>query len=135
VAVTEPAGVLVVCIDDDASVLSGVARVVRRPGLEVRTSHDPDEVLGWVANEIVAVLITDYEMPRMNGVVLATRVRELRPQTVCILLSGVVSSPIVGLEVEIFRFLGKPFDVRELRAAVAAACDHHDDLVLRAATT
>ena len=124
-----------VCIDDDASVLSGVARVVRKPGIEGRTSHDPEEVLAWVTSEVVAVLITDYEMPLMNGIVLATRARQIRPQTVCILLSGVVSSPIVGLDVEIFRFLGKPFDVRELRAAVAAACDHHDDLVLLAATS
>lgn len=123
---------IIVCIDDDPIVLGGVARVLRRPGLEVRASADPTEVLTWIRTEDVAVLVSDYEMPLLTGAQLAGRARFLRPETVRILLTGVrtLDVAIDGInQGEIFRFISKPFEVSELRTAVDDAIERHEELV------
>ncbi len=124
--------VLIVCIDDDEAMLGAVARTLRRePSFDVRTSEDPIEVLSWIANEPVAVLVSDYDMPSMTGAQLAAKAKVLRPETVRILLTGqrTLETAIDGInQGEIFRFINKPFDAGLLRKAVLEAVERHHEL-------
>jgi DNA-binding NtrC family response regulator len=122
---------VVVCVDDDPSVLSALARSLRRDDLEIRTTESPTDVLIWIANDDVAVLISDYEMPEMTGAQLAGQAKRLRPETVRILLTGqrTLETAIDGInQGEIFRFVAKPFERDELRAIVDAAVERHREL-------
>jgi two-component system, probable response regulator PhcQ len=123
---------LVVCVDDDDAMLAAIARSLRRElTFEVRSSTDPHEVLGWIAREQVAVLVSDYEMPEMTGAQLAGQARRIRPETVRILLTGrrSLETAIDGIhQGEIFRFINKPFEDRALRAAVLEAVQRHEEL-------
>jgi DNA-binding NtrC family response regulator len=113
---------LIVCVDDDESMLAAVSRTLRRePTFEVRSTSSAAEVLDWIHNEQVAVLVSDYEMPEMTGAQLAGIAKRLRPETVRILLTGrrTLDTAIDGInQGEIFRFLGKPFEDKLLRQAV-----------------
>ncbi len=124
---------LVVCVDDDEQMVTSVARSLRRePTLEIRTTLDPDEVLEWIVKEDVAVLVSDYEMPKMTGAQLAGKARRLRPETVRILLTGMRSleTAIDGInQGEIFRFINKPFQDKVLHAAVLEAAARHEELL------
>lgn len=89
-------------------------------------------MLRWIADEDVSVLVSDYDMPEMNGAQLAGEARRLRPETVRILLTGhrTLETAIDGInQGEIFRFIGKPFDNDQLRGAVLEAVKRHDELV------
>ncbi len=123
---------LIVCVDDDDGILGAVGRCLRRePSFEVRTTMSPQQVLEWVATEDVAVLVSDYEMPEMTGAQLAGQVKRIRPETVRILLTGrrTLDTAIDGInQGEIFRFIGKPFEDRQLRQAVIEAAQRHDEL-------
>jgi DNA-binding NtrC family response regulator len=123
---------LVVCVDDDEAILAAVGRSLRRePSFEVRTTMDIQQVLEWVHREDVAVLVSDYEMPEITGAQLAGIVRNIRPETVRILLTGrrTLDTAIDGInQGEIFRFIGKPFEDKLLRAAVLEAAKRHDEL-------
>ncbi|HEV7559119.1 MAG TPA: response regulator [Kofleriaceae bacterium] len=123
---------LIVCVDDDPSVLTTVARCLRREQLDVRTTESPLEALRWIAADDIAVVVCDYEMPTMTGAQLAGKARMLRPETVRILLTGrnTVETAVDGInQGEIFRFIAKPFDFEELRACVLAAVERHVELV------
>jgi DNA-binding NtrC family response regulator len=124
---------LVVCVDDDEEMVMSVARSLRRePSLEIRTTLDPAQVLEWIAKEDVAVLVSDYEMPTMTGAQLAGRARRLRPETVRILLTGMRSleTAIDGIhQGEIFRFINKPFQDKQLHQAVLEAAARHEELL------
>jgi DNA-binding NtrC family response regulator len=124
---------LVVCVDDDEQMVMSVARSLRRePSLEIRTTLDPDEVLEWLAKEEVAVLVSDYEMPKMTGAQLAGKARRVRPETVRILLTGMRSleTAIDGInQGEIFRFINKPFVDKVLHAAVLDGVQRHEELL------
>jgi DNA-binding NtrC family response regulator len=123
---------LVVCVDDDEALLTAVGRTLsREPGLLVRKSTDPKQALDWIRNDDVAVLVSDYEMPEMTGAQLAAQARRFRPETVRILLTGrqTLETAIDGIhQGEIFRFIGKPFEDKQLRAAVLEGVKRHQEL-------
>ena len=124
---------LIVCVDDDEAMLSAVGRSLRRePSFEVRTSLDPQQILEWIQNEPVAVLVSDYEMPDMTGAQLAGIAKRIRPETVRILLTGrrTLDTAVDGInQGEIFKFLSKPFEDRQLRQTVLEAVQRNADLV------
>jgi DNA-binding NtrC family response regulator len=124
---------LVVCVDDDEAILGAVGRCLRREGAwDVRVSTSPREVLGWISNEQVAVLVSDYEMPEMTGAQLAALAKRIRPETVRVLLTGrrTLETAIDGIhQGEIFRFVGKPFEDRALRQIVEEAVERHQELL------
>ena len=62
-------------------------------------------------------MITDFAMPGMNGVELATRARELRPHLPILLASGYAELPS-GTEMNLPR-LGKPFLQQDLKAELS----------------
>lgn len=127
-----PGRPIVVCVDDDEAMLATVARCLRREPIEVRPTLSAVEALSWIGSGDIAVLVSDYDMPEMTGAQLAGHARRVRPETVRILLTGQRSleTAIDGInQGEIFRFLNKPFDNEQLRAAVAAGIARHRELV------
>src|SRR5207253_313149 len=63
----------------------------------------------------------------MSGLELIPRVRELSPDTVVIMISGVqtVESAIDALRAGAFDYVMKPFDLHHVEAAVSRALEHH----------
>jgi len=124
---------LIVCVDDDPAVLATVRRCLTREGAwEVRASTDIDEILRWIDQDPVSVLVADYEMPQMTGARLAARTKQIRPETVRILLTGVRSldAAIEGInQGEVFRFIQKPFEDQALRGVVRDAVRQNEELL------
>lgn len=123
---------LVVCVDDDEAMLNTVVRCLKREQIEIRSTLSASEALGWIAAEDIAVLVSDYDMPEMTGAQLAGHARRVRPETVRILLTGkrTLETAIDGInQGEIFKFLNKPFDSEQLRAAVRSAVQRNRELI------
>ncbi len=124
---------LVVCVDDDPDVLAAIGRTLRPLPVDVITTLVPQEALDLVALRDVAVLISDYEMPAMNGVDLVAAARRIRPETVRILVTGhkTFDTAVEGInQGEVFRYLGKPFVPVQLRQNVTDAIAKHRELAL-----
>lgn len=122
---------LIVCIDDDPDMLASVVRSIKSLPVEVLSTSEPQEALDWVAIRDVAVLVSDYDMPLMNGVELTGTAKLIRPETVRILLTGkrTFDAAVEGINRgEVFRYLNKPFEPAQLRATVNAAIDRHHQL-------
>jgi len=124
---------VVVCVDDDEAMLGTVSRCLRREvGLDIRTTLSASEALAWIAQDDIAVLVSDYEMPEMTGAQLAGHARRVRPETVRILLTGMrtLETAVDGInQGEIFRFLNKPFENEVLRSAVLAGVERNRELL------
>ncbi|MCX5742473.1 MAG: response regulator [Proteobacteria bacterium] len=126
----------IVCVDDDPDMLAAVVRALRPVGYEILQTSNPVEALDLVALRDVAVLVSDYEMPEMNGVDLAAAARRVRPETVRVLMTGRKSldTAVDGInQGEIFRYVQKPFELRTLRKAVEDAVERHVALLASAA--
>ena len=58
----------VLVIDDDEDILRSLAREFAQEKCQVLTTTNPDMALSWMAQHPIAVVVSDYRMPRMNGV-------------------------------------------------------------------
>jgi response regulator RpfG family c-di-GMP phosphodiesterase len=122
---------LIVCVDDDRDVLLAITRTLRTLPVDVVATDSPRDALDMVALKDVAVIISDYEMPTMNGVELVAAAKRLRPETVRMLVTGhrTYDTAVDGInQGEVFRYIGKPFMPVELRAAVTEAVAKHQEL-------
>jgi two-component system cell cycle response regulator CpdR len=79
----------VLVVDDEPSVLEVVADMLADLGCNVVTAHDPVEALAKLeADQRIAILITDINMPKMSGYDLAEQAKRMREDIGVILLSG-----------------------------------------------
>jgi PAS domain S-box-containing protein len=79
-------------VDDDPSLASLVKVYLERDESDidcsVRTETDPSEALDRIRSEPIDVVISDYNMPKLNGIELLTAVREEYPELPVLLFSG-----------------------------------------------
>jgi putative nucleotidyltransferase with HDIG domain len=94
----------------------------------IESTTDPVDAVVRVGQRRYAVVVTDYRMADLNGIELCERVRSRSPDTVCVLVSGHadVQTALAAINrAQIFRFLTKPWERGELRAAVQQALEQH----------
>ena len=108
---TEPT---VVLVDDEEMVLTSLnAYLTLETDYNVESFTDVDEALVFVKEKPVDVIISDYLMPRMNGIQFLGQAKELQPETSRILLTGHADkqSAIEAInEVGLFQYIEKPWD-------------------------
>ncbi|MEI8255442.1 MAG: serine/threonine-protein kinase [Deltaproteobacteria bacterium] len=70
----------ILVVDDEPEVLQALGMLVREgaPGIQVRTASDGEEALVLVRQRMPDVLVTDLDMPRMNGIELCMHLRGMR---------------------------------------------------------
>ena len=80
---------LVLVVDDDPDVLDVVSEMLQDLGCEVLCANSGSDALEKLSgNERVSILITDINMPGMDGHELAERARRIRPELKVLQLSG-----------------------------------------------
>ncbi len=84
---------------------------------------DPEEALHALLMDPFDVVVSDMEMPGMDGAELLTRVRELTPSSVRIVLGELAEQErILRAVTSAHQFLAKPCSAVQLREAVTSAC-------------
>ncbi|WP_036176045.1 EAL domain-containing protein [Massilia sp. 9096] len=111
-------------VDDDVNVLSALHRLFRRDNYRVLTAATPAEGFEQLALHHVQVILCDQRMPMMNGIEFLSRVKEMYPDTMRIILSGYAGVDTVLDSINrgaIYRFYTKPWNDKELRDNVRLA--------------
>ena len=133
----------VLIVDDDANILNALARLFLDHDMRILRAGNGEEALGIVRREPVAVVVSDNLMPGMRGVELLSRVRDLSPDTVRVLLTGDADLPTAIEAVhrgEVFRFHMKPWVDEEIvrtveegmgRYQMVRSLRHGDEAALR----
>jgi serine/threonine-protein kinase len=110
-------------VDDEARILTALKSVFG-PHYEVFTTVNGREGLDFLEKNQVEVIVSDQRMPEMLGVELLREAKQIAPQTVRILLTGYSDlASIVGSinDGEIYRFISKPWDNKDIQRIVAEA--------------
>ena len=112
----------IVLADDEPTVRLILCRMLAAvaPGYELVAVGTGYDALAAVATRPVALLITDYNMPGMNGVELTQHVKATAPATRIVLLTAYVSAELEQLSkaAGVDHFLAKPFSFDQLAAIV-----------------
>lgn len=115
----------ILIVDDDALVRNALARSLRGyTAFEVDAVGSSHEAFEKIAAREYAVVISDYKMPKIDGVELLTWVAESFPQIRRILLTGhaELQATIAAVnEAGVYRIIQKPWNDADLRLVVAQA--------------
>jgi diguanylate cyclase (GGDEF)-like protein len=111
-------------VEDEPTQLLLTQRMLRRGGYEVETASDGATALAKLATGRFQFLVTDWEMPGMDGPTLCRKVRATRlpGYLYILLLTGQIAthSVVIGLEAGADDYVRKPADEAELLARLAA---------------
>jgi chemosensory pili system protein ChpA (sensor histidine kinase/response regulator) len=122
-AAADPAAPLVLVVDDSLTVRRATRRLLEREGCRVALAKDGIEALQRLEEETPALLLTDLEMPRLDGFDLLRRLRaDPRWQALPVI---VITSRLavrhreLAASLGVEHYLGKPYAQDELLALVA----------------
>jgi response regulator RpfG family c-di-GMP phosphodiesterase len=116
-----------VLIADDEPEIRDVLSDLLSPIYDCTPVGSAEDALERLREGDYDLVISDIMMGGMSGLELIPRVRELSPDTVVIMISGVqtVESAINALRAGAFDYVMKPFDLHHVEAAVSRALEHH----------
>ena len=112
----------IMIVDDEDYILKALNRIFRtQEDWEVETYVDPFEALRRARTTIFDAVITDFRMPEMDGIELLRTLREIQPDTIRILLTGVIDIDTLMSAINqasAFRFVPKPWEDEQLLESV-----------------
>src|SRR5919206_1184428 len=116
-----------VLVADDEPEIRHVLADLLSPLYECEAVGSAEEALERLNAGTYDLVISDIMMGGMSGLELIPYVKELAPDTVVIMISGVqtVESAINALRAGAFDYVMKPFDLHHVEAAVSRALEHH----------
>lgn len=114
----------ILIVDDEPSVLQGYQRLFRNEFRIDTAVGARGALIQITANGPYAVVVSDLQMPGMDGAQFLSKVKDMAPDTIRILLTGqagIETALHAVNEGSIFRFLTKPCDKETLARALDAA--------------
>jgi two-component system cell cycle response regulator CpdR len=115
----------VLIVDDEDSMRLLVARAIAMDGHNITTASDGAEALEILGNTDGAfdLLLTDIQMPVMDGIALALTAARDFPELTILLMTGYAEQRerASGLNAIAHDVISKPFSVADIRTAVADA--------------
>ena len=112
-------------VDDDASVLKSLGRLLRAAGFSVRTFPSSQEFLLQHDPEAPGCVVLDLSMPGLNGLQLQQALARFDAPCPVIFITGYgdVPASVRAMKAGAVDFLLKPFDQAQLLSAVRAAIE------------
>ena len=116
-------GAAILVVDDDATILSFLQRALVAPGVRVTVASNGVSALAELEAHDFDVLVSDIQMPGMNGIKLLHAVREHDLDLPVILMTGSpdLKTAAAAVEYGAFQYLIKPVEIERMRAVVGRA--------------
>lgn len=120
-------GVAILLVDDDAIVADALGAVLERAGAEIVVATDPRDAAEALRDDpdAFSLLITDFDMPHLDGAALARLSRALNPRRPILLLTALADVQArPGVAARVFdAVLSKPIAPQALVGAIAKLLD------------
>ncbi len=112
----------ILLIEDDASLRETIVQMLEKAGYGTLACADGDEGLYYMEQNTCDVVVLDRMLPGLDGLAVLRHARAQKIATPVLMLTALdaIGDRLDGLETGADDYLGKPFDMRELLARVAA---------------
>lgn len=115
-------GQRVLIVDDDQDSRGVLSLLLAQAGFNVYETCDGIEAIGEMQKRRFEVVITDYRMPRLDGLELVKLGRVVWPDTPMVIVSGEQFDFVrVAIQQGAYAFIRKPYDPAELLRVVRSA--------------
>ena len=122
---------IVLVVDDDEAVLEFAKHVLRGIGGQIVAMNDPVAALDYLCRQEVAVLVTDNNMPVMNGLELIEKANSLSSETIKIIMSAYADLSVALCAInqcQVYKFVSKPWTPKEMIDTVSDALQRYRTL-------
>ena len=111
----------VLIVDDEAIIRDLCSKALK--GYRVFQAGDGEEAVKIFQQEEIDVILTDVMMPKMGGIELLKRLKEIEPTIVVIVMTGFAEKDIIlnALKADADDFISKPLNLLQLKTAVDKA--------------
>lgn len=115
----------VLLVEDESNVAKGLEMVMREEGYEVDLAETGHDALDKFKATEFDLLVADLRLPDMDGMDVVQKVREKRPRTNVVIITGYpsVSSAVQAVKIGVSDYLRKPFTEDEFKTAVKGALE------------
>jgi two-component system response regulator FlrC len=113
----------ILVVDDDPEMRSAAAASIEAIGYPVLTASRADEGLQLLGEISIGAVLTDFKLPKMNGLEFFQEIQKLQKQVPVIMMSafGTIHSAVDAMKSGISDFLVKPFSQEALAASLRRA--------------
>lgn len=117
----------VLIVDDEEMVIASIRAFLQIEGdFDIHGFTDPEEAARFAEKTPIDVAVSDYLMPRMNGIQLLSRIKEAQPEASRVLLTGHADkqSAIQAInQVALFQYVEKPWDNAQLLLVIQSGAE------------
>ena len=114
----------VICVDDEPlAVKYTLGQCAKLPEIsETQGFTNAREALDWIAGHSADIAILDINMPQIDGITPAARIKQLRPRTAILFLTAYKEYALDAYAVHPMGYLLKPVSREKLAAEIQYAC-------------
>ncbi len=122
-----------ILIVDDEPEITAILSDLFAGQYDCTTASSAEEALEQLARKDFELVVSDITMPGISGLDMIPHIKNMRPNTVVVMISGMqtVESAIGALRLGAFDYVMKPFDLRQVEAVVKRALEHQDLIVAK----
>jgi len=108
----------ILIVDDEENTRIGLTKLLTHEGFEVESASNGHEALGYLYSKKVNLIISDINMPDMNGLAFLRELSRKFPSTNVIMITayGGVESYLEAMNLGAYEYLHKPVRLDELRS-------------------
>lgn len=113
----------IIIVDDDISYLLLLSSIIESKGFEATKATSGIDAIEIIKKSSFSMMITDFNMPGMNGIELAMKAKELYPDIHIVMITGELSPNVFEAAVKsgISQILSKPINVTRLFAVIRSS--------------
>ncbi len=110
----------ILIVDDEENTRIGLSKLLSQEGFEVDSAANGNEALDYLGREKVSLVISDINMPEMNGLAFLRELSRKFPSTNVIMITayGGVESYLEAMNLGAYEYLHKPVRLDELRSVM-----------------
>ena len=117
----------IICVDDEPLEVEDTIAMCREmsPDISVNGFTDTDEALEWIRSNPIDVALLDIDMPEMNGITLAAKIKQIKPDTAILFLTAYKKFAFDAFAVHPNGYLLKPIVPEVLEKEIDYALSVH----------
>ena len=110
----------ILVVDDEENTRIGLTKLLSQEGFEVESAANGNEALDYLGQKKVSLVISDINMPDMNGLSFLRELSRKYPSTSVIMITayGGVESYLEAMNLGAYEYLHKPVRLDELRSVM-----------------
>ena len=110
----------ILVVDDEENARVALSKILTHDGYEVASAGNGVEALSFLRSKDVELIITDLNMPEMNGLSFLRELNRIHPASNVIMITayGEVESYLEAMTLGAFEYINKPVKYDELKKVI-----------------